>query len=40
MVTFGKLIEIATPRERLFMYLSWVGALVTGVGLPLFAQFI
>lgn len=40
MVTFGELIKVMTAGEKAGMYFAWLCALLTGVGLPLFAQFI
>ena len=40
LVSFGKLIECATPGEKALMYVGWLFAFLTGIGLPLFAQFL
>lgn len=39
-VSFGKLISCATRKEKCLMYLGWVCAFLTGVGMPLFAAFL
>jgi len=40
LVAFSKLIECATPGEKALMYVGWLFAFLTGIGLPLFAQFL
>ena len=37
LVAFSKLIECATPGEKALMYVGWLFAFLTGIGLPLFA---
>ena len=39
-VAFSKLISLASPKEKAIMYVGWVFAFITGIGLPLFAQFL
>ena len=39
MVPFSKLISNATKGEKCVMYIGWLFAFFTGIGLPLFAQF-
>lgn len=38
-VAFSKLISNATGGEKCVMYIGWVFAFLTGIGMPLFAQF-
>ena len=40
LVSFNTLISCATTGEKALMYVGWCFAFITGIGLPLFAQFL